>query len=351
MIRAALDAYAKAQPDAFTNERLQTIGASEIGLCERRTWFTKNETPHDVGYDDKWGAKQRGTIYERAWWNPAMESAFGDRLKFAGANQKTFFDGYLSATPDALITGLPRDALAALGVPDIEGDAIVVDCKSLDPRVKLEEAKPEHRYQLMVQIGLIRRRTNFAPMWGILSYTDTSFWDEGNEYPYRYEESIYLAAQDRARRIMGATDPFALKPEGKIAGGKECDYCPYLKRCGQVQVERVTALEDAQVDDPRVAAELVILARSARAAKAEAEAAEARQRELEYQIKDALQLIGRRRASFGDVSISWGTVKGRQSYDMKGIRKAAEEAGIDVEQFSTMGEATDRLTVTVKKSK
>ena len=41
---------------------------------------------------------------------------FGDELLYAGDQQQTLASEFLSATPDGLLIGLPRDALAALGV-------------------------------------------------------------------------------------------------------------------------------------------------------------------------------------------------------------------------------------------
>jgi hypothetical protein len=46
--------------------------------------------------------------------------------------------------------------------------------------------------------------------------------------------------------------------------------------------------------------------------------------------------------------LSWSEVKGRQSYDNKAIKQAAIDAGIDVEQFSTVGEKTDRLLIQIE---
>jgi hypothetical protein len=44
-------------------------------------------------------------------------------------------------------------------------------------------------------------------------------------------------------------------------------------------------------------------------------------------------------------SVIWSPVKGRQSFDMKGIRTAAAAAGIDLSEFETVGEPTDRLVI------
>jgi len=45
--------------------------------------------------------------------------------------------------------------------------------------------------------------------------------------------------------------------------------------------------------------------------------------------------------------VTWSSVKGRESWDNKGIREAAAGAGIDVDKYSTVGEPTDRLVITL----
>ena len=47
------------------------------------------------------------------------------------------------------------------------------------------------------------------------------------------------------------------------------------------------------------------------------------------------------------LALAWTNVKGRESYDNKAIREAAAKAGVDVEQYQTVGEPTDRLTISV----
>jgi hypothetical protein len=46
--------------------------------------------------------------------------------------------------------------------------------------------------------------------------------------------------------------------------------------------------------------------------------------------------------------LEWTPVKGRSGYDNSAIKQLAVDAGLDVEQFKTTGEPTDRLTVTLE---
>jgi hypothetical protein len=167
MIAEALDAFAKATARTFEG-RENAIGASEIGSCARKVHLGKNAgdwlagQPRDADHVENWGAAQRGTVFEAGVWEPALRARFGDKLLFAGADQRTFVSGYLSATPDGLLVDLARDSLASFGIPDIgEGAALIVECKTADPRTKLDEPKAEHIYQTQVQIGLIRELTPY----------------------------------------------------------------------------------------------------------------------------------------------------------------------------------------------
>jgi hypothetical protein len=124
MIAEALAAYAKTTARQFT-DRENTVGASEIGQCARKVFFGKNAGDRvygavsDEDYTDPWGAALRGRLFEDHFWVPALRARHGDKLLFAGAQQRTLISGFLSATPDGLLIDQPRDALAALGITDI----------------------------------------------------------------------------------------------------------------------------------------------------------------------------------------------------------------------------------------
>lgn len=346
--------YATTSQRAFAHDRTQTVGASEVGQCLRKVWFSKNEIDpdfgitRDPGYEDTWGARVRGSIYENSFWEPALRSGLpeGAELHFAGAEQRTLVRDFLSATPDAVVTGLARDCLAHLDVPDIGSDCLVVECKTADPRTKLPEAKPEHVFQVQVQIGLIRDSTNFRPEWGLITYTDTSFWNELLEFPVRFDEAVYREALNRAARAMTANNVHAVKPEGWIAGGKECDFCAFTGACGRSRADRVPT--ENRGASPEAESEIATKARLAKMLKVEAEETLARARAKEQEVRDLLAEAGARSIDRGGVKVTWSSVKGRPSYDMKGLRAAAEAAGVDVESFSTVGEPTDRLLITVR---
>ena len=148
-----------------------------------------------------------------------------------GFSRETLVDGYLSATSDGLLVGVARNCLSHFGIKDIGSDALVVEFKSIDPRVSLKEAKAEHAGQTQVQMGLIRHCSVYKPNYALISYADASFLDNISEFAVAFDPAVYAAAQKRAQQIMLVEDPATLPPEGKIAGGDECRYCPFKARC------------------------------------------------------------------------------------------------------------------------
>lgn len=351
MIAAALHTYALASNRVFAHERGSTVGASEIGACARRIFYAKNEGDRDYGaarddgHADGWGARTRGSVYENAFWAPAIKAAFGDKALYVGADQRTFVDGFLSGTPDGLLIDQPIDALAHLGVPDIGGDSILLDAKSVDPRARLDKPKPEHVYQVVAGMGLVRALTNHRPAYAVLSYANASFWDDVREFAVPFDEAVYAEAKRRARDIMLATDPGMLKPEGVIAGGRECERCPYSAACGQ---ERAGAVpESAAAVDPAFASAVADLAREAKALKEAGEAQIARARDVEHEIRAMLSEAGTKRLDHDGVKVVWSPVRGRPSWDDKAIRAAAAAAGVDIEKFCRVGTPSDRLAITV----
>jgi hypothetical protein len=349
MIAEALASYANATARVF-EDRAQSVGASEVGQCGRQVFWLKNEddpahsAPRDSDYEDTWGARTRGSIFETHFWEPALRQRFGDNLLYAGANQRTLTSEFLSATPDGLLIELPRDALASLGITDIGSDhSLLVECKTADPRAAFDAVKPEHAFQAQCQLGLVRELTKHRPDYALISYSDASFWNEGREFAVKFNEAVFINAKARARRIMTATAAEELPPEGWIAGGRECRYCPFTRACGR-QRHAVPGQTDSK-PDPQFIAEIADLARAAKQQESESDAANTKLRQLQHEIRERLRSHGLRRIEGDGVAVTWGSVKGRQSFDMKGIRQAAAAAGIDLTRFETVGDPTDRLVI------
>lgn len=268
-----------------------------------------------------------------------MKRKFKHNLLFAGPKQQTLQHGTLSSTPDGMLINQPRDALAYLGVPDIgPSKSILLECKTVDPRVPLREARAENTFQVQVGLGMVRMLTRYKPDWALITYTDASFWDEVTEFAVKFDVEIFRTAQLRSAEILRgpASD---LKPEGYIAGGAECDHCSFVRPCG-VQRRSVPVLDVAA--DPQFAAEIQDMCRELLAVKSSTKASEELTKEMELAIKQRLREKGVRRIPG---VVVWSSVKGRQSWDNTAIKQKLAEMDVDVEQFSTVGDPTDRLQI------
>ena len=343
-IKSMLDAHVAANGKTWAHDRDLTVGASEVGQCLRKTWFAKNGVDPDPDYVDRYGAKLRGDLIENHHWEPGIRAQLPDgvALLFAGADQKTLVDGYLSATSDGLLVGVSSDALSHHGVDDIGGDSLVVECKSIDPRVSLKVAKAEHEFQVHCQMGLIRHCTAYRPNYALISYTDASFLDDVTEFAIPFDPEIYAAAKTRATRVMTAAASQDLPPEGKLAGGGECRYCPHRSRCAGDTVGAIP--EDREPLGGNALAALKTLIDEEQAARVEKDATARRHAEAQERIKEFLREHRTRKVEGDNWSVAYFPVKGRLSLD----RKAVEAAGIDLSPFETPGDPGERLTIKVK---
>jgi hypothetical protein len=350
-IKDMVDAWVAANPKVWEHDRTGSLGASSVGRCLRLAFFERHEPDKADQTDDDYGYKVRGDILERHLWVPAIEHAVrqSNSLQFlyGGEAQVSLVSGFLSATPDGLLIGVDRDCLKHLGVLDIgESGELILEAKSVDPRVKLLEAKPEHVFQVQVQMGLVREVTDHRPEYALISYIDASCVSLIHEFPVRFDANAYAVARSRARKVFAAETAADLPPEGRLEGGRECRWCSYAGACGQIEAD---AVPDAVADElPPVVlknlAEMVMMERAWRREKKNAE----RQLALTQDgIKQALREAGTRSAAGSGWSVNYSRTRGRKSLDTKALVAAAIEAGIDVTQFERAGSDADRLTVKV----
>jgi hypothetical protein len=349
MIKDILDQFARSTGRVFTDRHL-TIGGSDIGQCARKTFYAKMEgkargAPRDANYVDSWGARLRGAAFEDYFWLPAMRAKYGADLLYAGNQQKTLKLGLLSATPDGLLINQPKLALREFGISSIgRSGEIVCEAKTIDPRARLDEAKSEHAFQVQIQLGLFHETTKHRPEFALISYADASFWDEITEFVIKRDPKVFALAEERAKQIIQAKSARDLKPEGWIAGGQECRHCPYTKACG---IERMSLpyADDGSAASPEFIAEITKLAREAKKHEADSEAAHAAMRDTQDAIRNKLREAELRRVVTNEIRINWSTVKGRPSFDMPAIRAAAAAAGVDIGQYETVGDPSDRLLI------
>lgn len=350
-VREAVRQHIARDNKSWTHNRSDTVGASEIGQCARKVWYGKQHGSNAIAADDDYtetrGAMARGDLIEQHLWVPAMRaavSAAGGTLLFAGEEQTSLVDSYLSATPDGLAVGMPADALAKHGVDDC-GGLFLTECKSIDPRVDLRQEKAEHFAQVQAQLGLVRFATEYQPEYALISYIDASFVDNVEEFVVRFDPAIYENAKRRALSIMDATSPLALRPEGKMAGGKECKYCAWKSRCADETVAGVPA-ERAAIG-ANLAARLEALALKASEESGLAKVHDAAAAEAKEEIKELLRDARTRHAETDNVSVTWSTVKGRSATDLK----AMEKAGVDLTPYVKVGEPSERLLISLKQEK
>jgi CRISPR/Cas system-associated exonuclease Cas4 (RecB family) len=344
IISNILSEHANATQRVFAGGRSKTVGASEIGQCARKVWWTKHGAEHDPGYTETWGARTRGSIFENHFWGPALYRHYGANLKLAGKHQKTLVNGHLSATPDGIVVNQPRDALSKAGVPDIgEGQCFAVECKTTDPRANIDKAREGHSFQVQTQLGLVRELTPYQPEYALISYADASFWHDVKEFPVRFDPEVFNTAKTRAREIMTADSAFALPPEGWIAGGRECGFCAFSQACGRQRAD--VPVKSAVEPSKKLIADAVALAREFKAREAEVDAAEIRLRAARMALTDRLREERVSNIKADGVSIAWSTIKGRENTDIKALCAAASAVGIDVNQFSRTGESSERLSV------
>jgi hypothetical protein len=340
MIREALLDYAKSLKRDFLYDRASTVGASEIGTCARRVAYGKRDVPPDPEFAET--PATRGTIMEEAFWNPAMRKRWGSRLKLAGAQQTTLRDGPLSATPDGLLVRMPLNLLRKdHGIKSIGNSrCVLIESKTIDPRVNLRSAKAENELQVQVQLGLVRKLTVYKPNYAVISYIDASFWHEVAEFAVRFDPEKFDRATGRAAEILAST-PEQLKPEGYISGGQECEHCPWARRCGHTRRQVPSNEKPA---DKQFTAEVTDWCRHILQKRRERNEADAKVREAEQALKDRLREKSVRRVHG---VVTWSAVKGRVSYDDRAIREAAVAKGVRIERYETVGEPTDRLQITL----
>jgi hypothetical protein len=340
--------YVQKTEKVWSHDRGKTVGASEIFGCLRKAWFAKRGPEFgyekDPEYVEDWGALRRGDVMEEHWIVPAVDllQSDGVGVSFTGDDQVTLVDGYNSATPDGILYNLPRDALAKYGVPDIVSDCVMLEMKSIDPRVNLSEEKAVHRGQVQQQMGIIRKKTKFKPWYAVILYVDASFFSQIKVFIVKFEPKVWKVAQERATTVFETDDPARISAEGKFDGS--CRYCPFQSACAGVQKASLPAggvvslnTEDAIAEDVQA---LVAREREAMQAKKQAEkdheTAKAELREF-MKDNDARRVEG----PGWKVAISW--VKGRTTVK----NHLVEAQGIDLADVSEEGRGYEKMTITV----
>jgi hypothetical protein len=325
-------------------DRAASLGASEVFGCIRQAFFKKHGYEEDDDHEQDWGAAKRGDIIENNFAVPAVQAILpeGAELIYAGEDQDTLRIRRLSATPDGLAINLARDALAQLGIPDIESDCVVTEFKSFDPRAHIKEEKAVHRGQVQVQMGLIRELTEFKPVYAIIFYFNASILSDIRPYVVKFDPKVYQTAKDRSELVYATNEPSDLPPEGKIDDA--CRLCSFTEECSIAQ-GLATPRNERSVSNDKALARASELAKRYKELKSKEKEISTEAGETSQEIKDLLRKHDTKKIVAVDgcsISVSW--CKGKRTID----RLAMEADGIDTTKYEKEGNGYDRLNVSVK---
>ena len=326
------------QAKEWSHRREQYVSASQIGLCEMRQYFMAQRGPVQIDDErpDAWGVFARGDtgeewvagVFDRAQLaehgGPKLELGFTATGKY----QTTIIDevNKLAATPD--------------GIMWVAGDPILLEIKTIDPRVSLTAPKPAHHRQVMFAMALMARVHPIKPKRAVILYVDCSNYANVTAFDVDFDEVEGDALIDRAKRIHTATLD-DLHPEGVFDGGNECKTCDFAAQCKAYQVERVERAEaSADIDDDDLTELDDLAAQREAAAQMEAEAKRLKD-SATNQIRMMLDEQGVSFAQTPGYSIRQSVTKGRETCDW---RQAVED-GVDLSAYISVGNGYPRLTI------
>ena len=360
--------YYHDNPKSWDYDRKLSVGASSAFQCIRKSHFDKNpKYKQDESYIESWGAFQRGNMMEDDYIVPAMYHAEDHKvsqgfLANAGPDQRTLLKDVLSATPDGLIVDLAPNALQAYGIEDIDGDCVVMEMKSIDPRVQLSEPKEIHVGQTQVQMGLIQDDPDvpFKPMYAVLVYVDCSFFDNVKVFVVKFDPRAYKTAHKRSKKIMNFDlDITDFMAEGKI--NNQCDLCNYRDACAEVTKDGIPTGKDAGNDlSEEDAATAKVLITAERAARGRLTTAEKEYKSSKAAMSDYIKGKGRKLVRNEDFSVSIGWREGSKSFDKnalfddldvvnaKLVQLGCEDLVIDREDYESRGNGYEVVTVRQK---
>lgn len=307
--------------EGFSIDRSKYMNASTATSCIRKQWYERNS---EVQPAQDWGFARRGKQGE-LYIVDCLRAA-GAMVHCVGDEQESIVsdDHRISATPDGYMT--------------LEtGIEVGLEFKTIDPRTNRDRLpKPEHVTQL--QIGMELAHVQPSPWWrpayGVLIYMDASNYNDILEFRVERDTGILDAMKRRAATMLDATSDSKLDREGKRSG--ECKAyggCPWAATCG------VAGAADDSI--PMSGSMLEAAVRAYMVAKADEDEASARKAMAAETIKQGMTNAAARQLQVGNHMVKLDTVAGRTTVDWK----AAEKAGISLDAFKKIGQASERLTV------
>jgi hypothetical protein len=367
-LTAAFNTWAERSKVAFDDDRTATVGGSEIGGCAKQVGYKKSSTPVDVGHVDGGGFAARGNVMEDAALVPVLRMAIeadGGTLLWAGqAEQMRLVNAQrrVSVTPDGLAINMPKDCLKKHGVEDITNGSnrnsgcVYVELKSIDPRVAVGKLpKDQHVDQVNLGMGMVRETefeegldvASYSPNYAVIIYMNASDYSDITVCVVAFDEDGYRGQLLRAKNIMDAAAQGlqaveALRPEGKIAGGGDCRYCAFSKRCigYAAMVPKVT-----QLPDKKVVKKIRALAGKLKSAKDKSDLWDLTGKKFEADLKEELIRANTKWLDLGDVKMNWNASDGRENFDTDAAKKKLVDLGCDLKDFVKRTKPSESLRI------
>lgn len=342
----------------WEHDRSLTVGASEVFGCIRECYFKKREPdkaedPEEA--DPEWGHTERGNLIENEFAVPCLHDMFGESNCFyMGSEQKTFVDGRLSATPDGVVVDLQPDALIDYNIEDIGGGGVIgTEIKTFggefaapkqykapslaDPTKEAiyYKAKVKHEGQAQVQMGLLRRKTNYQPDHVAVLYINPANLKDIRPAVVKYDDRVYDLAKRRAESVFDPTKTAKDFPaEGKLRN--DCQYCQFTAICNETDMSRfsgqVRKLSEFPAETQEAVRKQVI---TVAALRSEFKSLESEKKEAEMALRETLLDLGTTRLADDGWSTSLSKNGGRKRTDTARI---VEDTGIDLDDYQTEGQ-------------
>ena len=333
MLKDLLTTYIQSKDKTFLREdgsvhdRDKTLGASEAWQCLRKTYFSKT-----LGEDrtQARGFFERGDVMED-WFIDNLKAALPDdnSIIMAGDSQTTLVYRQLSCTPDGVLIR-PDDF------------PLPIEVKSIDPRTNIMEPKPQHVMQVQIQMGMLHRTTDLKPIEGVIVYINSSNWLEITEHFIEYDPAVIEGVLDRADKLFAASSASDLQAEGYITD--ECKYCPFTSQCGQEVRASMPSSTGLTKIKPEFQDRIIGILEKRQAVSTQVSSLSEEKSLLDEQIKEFLREQDTDSLSLDNWAVSYKFTKGRKTLDLG----AVSQAGIDLSEFYTEGQGSERLTVRAK---
>jgi len=309
-------------------DRNAVLTASENLRCLRELKFNKT-MPRE---SDKWGMAERGHAVE-AWLVEQLRRAHMPLL-LAGTNQRSFLhdESGLSGTPD--------------GLAWIDGKAVLVEFKSVDPRTNLEgmsAPKPQHAAQVQQNMWLLNMHDSPVEE-AIILYVDASDFQRHKQFNVAYDGGDMARRAEIRAAILFDTEVMDLPAEGLTNGG--CTYCAFKEECSAIQVAKGEARKSDKpsmpVFAPRGITESV---REYGSIKEQIKDLEDRADALAATIKEYATAENQMEFDTAAYSVKVTEVAGRRTLDTAAYEKAT---GVSADGFYKVGKPSIRLEVKTK---